>query len=86
MINPLIAALGLELELSAEEIADVIWLATQMQQSVPIPPRPVQVAPQPYLEISLLFRPNPILSKSHRSRKQMFRRGNAIPQWGARRN
>ncbi|MBD2025867.1 AAA-like domain-containing protein [Leptolyngbya sp. FACHB-711] len=36
MINALIAALGLELDLSADEIVDVIWLATQMQRSAPL--------------------------------------------------
>ena len=33
MINTLITALSKELELSAEEIADTIWLALQIQES-----------------------------------------------------
>src|SRR4028118_752171 len=32
MIDPLITALSKEIEMSAEEIADTIWLALQMQE------------------------------------------------------
>ena len=69
MINPLIAALGLDLDLSAEEIADVIWLATQMQQSVPLRARddpPAEAAPQ----TSTPARENPFIPPKSRSEQK----------------
>lgn len=41
MIERLIAGLGLELGFTAKEIADVIWLATQIQQSPQVAPQPL---------------------------------------------
>jgi AAA-like domain len=80
MINPLIAALGLELDLSAEEIADVIWLATQMQQSVPLRSRadpPAEAAPQP----STPAREKPFIPpKSRSEQKPQEPQGEIVPQ------
>ena len=80
MINPLIAALGLDLDLSAEEIADVIWLATQMQQSVPLRTRtdpPADAAPQ----ISTPAREKPFVPpKSRSEQKPQEPQGEIVPQ------
>jgi hypothetical protein len=80
MINPLIAALGLELDLSAEEIADVIWLATQMQQSVPLRARddmPAEAAPQ----TSTPAREKPFVPPKPRSQqKPQEPQGEIVPQ------
>ena len=80
MINPLIAALGLELDLSAEEIADVIWLATQMQQSVPLRSRadpPAEAAPQ----TATPAREKPsVPPKSRSEQKPQEPQGEIVPQ------